>query len=111
MKKVEPAKETVPEPETAPEETTGEINETGMALVIDKNFADADKNIALHPKAAVGTIILVTNPANKKTVYVRVVGKLESDDKSLLIMISPEAARKLGAAPEGKLKLQLSYAQ
>jgi LysM repeat protein len=102
--------------EVAPAETTtntdaAEIKEAGMALVVDKNFPEADKNIALHTKAPVGTILMVTNPANGRTVYLRVVGKLESDDKDLLLMISPAAANELGAPLTGKVKLSLSYAQ
>jgi len=100
---------TMPQPETAPE--PGEVNETGWALVIEKEFPDADKNVALHTTAPTGTIILVTNPGNGKAIYVRVAGKLETTDKTLLLMISPEAARNLGANPEGKIKLQLSYAK
>lgn len=99
-----------PEP-TSESNSSGEVQEAGMVLVIDKSFPDSDKNIALHTKAPVGTIILVTNPANNRSLYVRVVGKLESDDTSLIMMISPAAANELGTALTGKVKLTLSYAQ
>lgn len=98
-------------PETTNNADPTEIKETGMALVIDKNFPEAEKNIALHTKAPVGTILMVTNPANNRVVYLRVVGKLESDDRDLLLMISPAAANELGAPLTGKVKLTLSYAQ
>lgn len=113
-KKDAPKTDKKQDPEPTPEAengSTNEVQETGMVLVIDKSFPDADKNIALHTKAPVGTIILVTNPANNRSLYVRVVGKLESDDKSLIMMISPTAANELGAALTGKVKLTLSYAQ
>jgi LysM repeat protein len=98
-------------PEPVINDNPTEIKETGMALVIDKNFPEAEKNIALHTKAPVGTILMVTNPANTRVVYLRVVGKLESDDRDLLLMISPAAANELGAPLTGKVKLTLSYAQ
>lgn len=111
-KKETPKTDKKQEPEPTPESnSSGEVQETGMVLVIDKSFPDSDKNIALHTKAPVGTIILVTNPANNRSLYVRVVGKLESDDTSLIMMISPAAANELGTALTGKVKLTLSYAQ
>ncbi len=90
---------------------TKEVKETGFAMIIDENFPDKDKNIALHTTAKVGTIILVNNPANSKSVYVRVVGKLQTDDKAILLMISPEAAQTLGVKNNSRTKLSLSYAQ
>lgn len=93
------------------ENTGGEVIESGMALVIDKNFPEAEKNIALHISAPVGTILMVNNPQNGRTVYLRVVGKLETQDKTLLLMISPTAANELGVPLTGKVKLTLSYAQ
>ena len=80
-----------------------------MGLVIDKNFPDANKNIALHVSAQVGTIVKITNPANNREVYVRVVGQLKTDAKGVIIMISPEAANQLGASLTEKVKLTLSY--
>ncbi|HYG16247.1 MAG TPA: hypothetical protein VEC12_10885, partial [Bacteroidia bacterium] len=99
--------ETTQEPPS--EATTNEIAETGMGLVIDKNFPDANKNIALHVSAQVGTIVKITNPANNREVYVRVVGQLKTDAKGVIIMISPEAANQLGASLTEKVKLTLSY--
>lgn len=88
-----------------------EINETGWALTIDKNFPEADKMIGLHLNAPVGGLVTVTNLANNKLVYVRVVGQLKSDDQDLLMMISPEAARALGVKGDEKFKIKLNYLQ
>lgn len=126
-KKPEPEPEPQKEPETIEEPVvekpaeqqeepttispTGEIKQEGYGMVIeDKDFPDIEKNIALHATAKVGTIILVTNTANGKTVYVRVVGKLKSDDKSIILLLSPEAAKTI-EAKDNKVKLRLSYAQ
>lgn len=108
----QPKAEPITEPdveETKPA-STKERNEAGTVMVIDDSFPDADKNIALHPTARVGTIILVTNNASKESVYVRVVGLLQSDDKSVVVMISPEAAKTIGIKGS-KGQVKLSYAQ
>ena len=86
------------------------MKETGMVMVIDDNFPDADKNIALHTTAKVGTVILVTNAASKESVYVRVVGLLQTDDEQVVIMISPKAAKIIGIKGS-KGQVQLSFAQ
>ncbi|MFX3626093.1 MAG: LysM peptidoglycan-binding domain-containing protein [bacterium] len=114
-KKEEPK---VEKPKTEPVEeideikptATKEVKEAGTVMVIDDSFPDADKNIALHPTARVGTIILVSNNASKESVYVRVVGLLQSDDKNVVVMISPEAAKTIGIKGS-KGQVQLSYAQ
>lgn len=113
VKPIETPKQEVETPVEEPTNTgeTKEVKETGFAMIIDENFPDKDKNIALHTTAKVGTIILVNNPANGKTVYVRVVGKLQTDDKAILLMISPEAAQTLGVKNNSRTKLNLSYAQ
>jgi LysM repeat protein len=111
--KVEEAREKVdpqPKAEELKPAATKERKETGLAMVIDDNFPDADKNIALHTTAKVGTIILVTNNASKESVYVRVVGLLQTDDKNVVIMISPEAAKTIGIKGS-KGQVQLSFAQ
>jgi LysM repeat protein len=100
----------IPDIEETKPATAKERKETGTVMVIDDNFPDADKNIALHPTAKVGTIILVSNNASNESVYVRVVGLLQSDDKNVVIMISPEAAKTIGIKGS-KGQVQLSYAQ
>lgn len=101
---------TTPEIEETKPTATKEVKEAGMVMVIDDNFPDADKNIALHTTAKVGTIILVTNNASKESVYVRVVGLLQTDDKNVVIMISPEAAKTIGIKGS-KGQVQLGFAQ
>lgn len=108
QKPVEEEKPVAEEPQTG---ETKEVKETGFAMIIGDDFPNKDKNIVLHTNARVGTVILLTNPANGKTVYVRVVGKLQTDDSGILLMISPEAAQTLGIKPNAKAKLNLSYAQ
>ncbi|MFN0212778.1 MAG: LysM peptidoglycan-binding domain-containing protein [Saprospiraceae bacterium] len=53
---------------------------------------------ALHHEAAVGSIILVNNPMGNRTVYAKVIGRIpEGYERNIEVVLSPEAARKLGA--------------
>ena len=53
---------------------------------------------ALHREAAIGTIIYVNNPMTNRTVYAKVIGRIpEAYERNVEIVLSPEAARKLGA--------------
>jgi LysM repeat protein len=53
---------------------------------------------ALHREAAIGSIIAVSNPMYNVTVYCKVVGRIpDGHDSNVVVIVSPEAARKLGA--------------
>jgi LysM repeat protein len=53
---------------------------------------------ALHRDAAIGSIIYVNNPMSNRTVYAKVIGRIpEGYERNIEIVLSPEAARKLGA--------------
>jgi len=53
---------------------------------------------ALHREAAIGTIMAVTNPMFNRTVYVKVIGRIpDGYEHNVEIVVSPEAARKMGA--------------
>lgn len=53
---------------------------------------------ALHREAAIGTPIAVTNPMFNRTVYAKVIGRIpDGYERNVEIVLSPEAARKLGA--------------
>ncbi|MDX1911301.1 MAG: LysM peptidoglycan-binding domain-containing protein [Saprospiraceae bacterium] len=53
---------------------------------------------ALHRDAGIGTIIQVNNPMNNRSVYAKVIGRIpEGYERNIEIILSPEAARKLGA--------------
>ena len=49
------------------------VEETGKTLVGGGKIP-SDKNFALHFNAPIGTVIMVTNPENKSTVFVKVTG-------------------------------------
>jgi LysM repeat protein len=53
---------------------------------------------ALHREAAIGTSIAVTNPMTKKSVFAKVIGRIpDGYDKNTEIVLSPAAARAIGA--------------
>lgn len=53
---------------------------------------------ALHREANIGTIIHVNNPMSNRTVYAKVIGRIpEGYERNIEVVLSPEAARKLGA--------------
>jgi LysM repeat protein len=53
---------------------------------------------ALHNTAMLGTIMAITNPMNNRTAYAKVIGRIPAgNDRNTEVMISPEAARRLGA--------------
>ena len=53
---------------------------------------------AMHREAAIGTTMAVTNPMGGRTVYAKVIGRIPSGyDSNIEVILSPEAARTLGA--------------
>ncbi|MDB4161893.1 LysM peptidoglycan-binding domain-containing protein [Bacteroidia bacterium] len=82
------------------EGTTG----VGTALV------PSDKNFAVHFSAPIGTVIMVTNPENKNTVFVKVTGNFEiKKGSSEIIKLSESSARQIEITD--KSRVLLSYAR
>lgn len=53
---------------------------------------------ALHRDAAISSTIAVTNPMFNRTVYAKVIGRIpDGYERNIEVVLSPEAARKLGA--------------
>ncbi len=85
------------------------IEEQGTA-VVGSSFLPDDKNFALHFDAPVGTVIMVTNPENKNTVFVKVTGNFSKKENSAeIIKLSESSAKQIGIS--AKSKIQLSYAR
>lgn len=75
------------------------VNENGIAAVFKSNSGWQDgKYYCLHNSAAPGTIIKITNTANGKTVYAKVLDVIPDikQNNGLLIRISNAAAQELG---------------
>ncbi len=90
-------------------EYVARVSEAGMGELIDQK-SDANKFLALHKTAPVGTIMAVRNPSNDQTVYVRVIGKLPStgDNDKLVVKLSRKACQQIGVSDK-RFRVELSY--
>ncbi|TNE59288.1 MAG: LysM peptidoglycan-binding domain-containing protein [Bacteroidetes bacterium] len=53
---------------------------------------------ALHREAAIGTVMAVTNPMSRKTVYAKVIGRIPAGhEPNIEVVLSAAAARQIGA--------------
>jgi LysM repeat protein len=85
------------------------VEEKGTAEVGGSDIP-VDKNFALHFNAPIGTVIMVTNPVNKNTVFVKVTGNFKRQEGSALILkMSESSATLIGV--KSKEKILLSYAR
>ncbi len=85
------------------------VEETGTAS-IDVINVPLDKNFAHHFNAPVGTVIMVTNPENTKSVFIKVTGNFNRPDSSAeIIRLSEQSANQIGFTGDGKILL--SYAR
>ncbi|MBC3538214.1 LysM peptidoglycan-binding domain-containing protein [Rufibacter sediminis] len=107
-----PAKAEADEDKPAASKTSeyvSRINESGMAEQIETR-TDANKFLALHKSAPVGTIMAVKNPMNDQTVYVRVIGKLPAtgDNDKVVVKLSRKACQQIGAVDK-RFRVEVSY--
>ena len=102
----------VPESEMTKAEDTRDfkkVTEKGIAQVIDGSES-TNKYLALHRKAAIGTIMQIKNEMNDLTVFVRVIGKIPDTDanKNIMIKVSKVAYDRLGAIDE-QFPVEITY--
>lgn len=119
-KVVEKKEETTPAPQTqatkalptdSVKKQYKEVIEGGIATWIDDGSLNPNKYFALHNKAAIGTVIKVTNTITKKVVYVQVIGKIPSTVKmNAVVVVTKAAAQKLGVEDEAFV-CKISYAK
>ena len=89
------------------------IDETGTAGVFKSTSGFTDKKYyCLHNKAATGSVIKITNPANGKFVYAKVLDLVPDikQNNGMLIIISNAAAQELGVA-ENNFTCLLNYSK
>ena len=87
-----------------------EMIEQGVATWIDDENINPNKYFALHRIAPTGTIVKLTNRMNKRTVFVKVVGKLPDtgENENIIIKVSKASAEKLGVRDQ-RFQCDLSY--
>jgi LysM repeat protein len=65
----------------------------------NKDSREASHFYALHREAAIGTIVVVTNPANGRTTYAKVIGRIPPNyGNNTEVVLSPASAKRLGSA-------------
>ncbi len=85
------------------------VEEVGTATIGGEKVP-TDKNFALHFNAPIGTVLMVTNPDNKKTVFVKIVGNFpKSESSSEIIRLSQSSAEQIEFNSKGNILL--SYAR
>ena len=85
------------------------VEENGTGVVGDAKLP-SDKNFALQHDAPVGTVIMVTNQENQKSIFVKVTGNFfRSHSSSTIIKLSQESAGEIGLVKDQKVLL--SYAR
>ena len=90
---------------------SGEIIDNGGCELIENKEVNQDRNVCYHPDAPVGTIIMVTNPDNNRSVFVRVIGNYEPQvGNYVIIRVTRETAKRLGATGN-YFKVNLSYSE
>lgn len=85
------------------------IKERGIASWSKGSSRDT-KLYALHRTAPIGTILKVYAPAAKRTLFVKVIGKLSNNvhKSDVILYLSPSAAKALGAVND-RLRVQLTH--
>jgi len=88
-----------------------EYREDGMGTWLENNDLNQARSVALHHSAPVGTVLKVTNPASRKSVFVKVVGNFQenAENKNAVVIISKSAANLIGAVNQN-FRVELSYA-
>ncbi len=81
-----------------------EISEDGVAIISTEGDLGQDRSFILHPTAKIGTIIMITNPANNNAVFARVVGNCKPGN-GIILKMSKTVADKLGITEDTKVKI------
>ncbi len=82
------------------------VKEQGIAEIIDTNI-QSSKYLALHRSAPIGTLIKIQNQANDKSVWVKVIGKLQIEG-DVMIKVSPVAFEKL-SPKDKRIRAEITY--
>jgi len=85
-----------------------EVTEKGMADISSEGELSQDRSFILHPTAKIGTIMMITNPANNSAVFVRVVGTCKASN-GIILKMNKSVAEKLGV--NNNAEVTISYAK
>lgn len=98
-----------PDEEPPADRVRKEVTEVGIATWISED--QSLKSVALHKTAVAGTIMKITNPMNKKSIFVRVVGNFNetSETADVLVIITKNTADILDITNK-RTRVEISYA-
>lgn len=87
-----------------------EYQQRGVAYWQKESTVKGEEMFALHRNAPINSIIAVTNPMKKRTVYVRVIGRIPGSvyGDNVITVLSPSAAKMLGAK-DSKFYVKVRY--
>jgi LysM repeat protein len=96
--------------ENLPEFDVEKISEAGLAKVMNSAVTQT-RNVCMHHEAPENTIIMVTNPINKKAVFVKVTGKFDfNSGNATVILLTKNAMDQIGLNADGGA-VEISYAR
>ena len=96
------------------QKNSGAVENTGTAGIFKSTSGWADKKYyCLHNNAATGTIIKITNPANGKFVYAKVLDLMPDikQNERLFLLMSNAAAAELGTAEGSSFNCLINYSK
>lgn len=97
--------------ELIPELDVEKVEEEGKYALSTSDLLIQSKNVCLHHNAPVGTILMLTNPDNAKTVFVKVVGNFErASNSAIVVKITNNSADHIGLK-EKISSIKVSYAR
>jgi LysM repeat protein len=87
-----------------------EKSEKGIATWINDAGLDANKKLALHRTAPIGTVIKITNPMTGRTTFAKVVGRFTDNEstKDAIIVVTKNVADSIGGLDK-RIHVNISY--
>ena len=89
-----------------------DVNESGFVRIIEDKEVDQTRNYVYHSKAKVGTIIMITNPQNNRSIFARVLGPFnvsEESNQGIVMLITENTANKIGLKDKDNMLAKLNY--
>lgn len=92
------------------EKTVKKLQFQNGAAYWQREKKGADDYFALHRNAPIGSVIQITNPLKKKTVYAKVIAKIpdQAYGDDIIVVLSPSVAKILGAK-DPKFFVEIKY--
>lgn len=89
-----------------------ERNEKGVATYLDDSGLglDANKKLALHRTAPIGTVLKISNPMTNRVTFAKVVGRFNDNEstKDVMVVLTKSAVDALGALDK-RFQVNISY--